>query len=394
MSVEPSAPPSAFVPAQLGPLTLRNRIIKAATFEGVMPRGAVTDELVEFHARVARGGAALTTVAYCAVSPGGRVHRNTLVMRDEIVPDLRRLTAAVHAEGALASAQIGHAGLVANVRSNRAPTLAPSTRFSAPAMGRVRGASPVQLDEVLADFERATRVAIAAGFDAVEVHLGHNYLLSSFLSPNLNRRRDELGGSVVQRSSFPRRVVAAVRRVAGSEVAVLAKLNMADGVPKGLQLEESLQIGALLEADGHLDAIELTGGSSLLNGMYFFRGEVPMAEFIATQPRMVGLGLRLMGRRIFPTYPFEEAFFLPMARQFRAELSMPLILLGGINELATIEGAMAEGFEFVAMARALLREPDLPRKLAAHESAGALCIHCNQCLPTIYTGTRCVLVDS
>jgi 2,4-dienoyl-CoA reductase-like NADH-dependent reductase (Old Yellow Enzyme family) len=381
----------AFAPAALGPLTLRNRIIKAATFEGVMPRGAVTDDLIDFHARVARGGAALTTVAYCAVSPGGRVHRNTLVMRDEIIDDLRGLTDAVHAEGALVSAQIGHAGLVANVRSNRAKTLAPSTRFSAPAMGVVRGATPAELDEVVTEFERATRVAVAAGFDAVEVHLGHNYLLSSFFSPNLNRRRDDLGGSVENRSRFPCRVVEAVRAAAGPDVAVLAKLNMADGVPKGLWLDESLQIAKLLEADGHLDALELTGGSSLLNGMYFFRGEVPMAEFIATQPRLVGLGLRVMGHRIFPEYPFEEGFFLPMARQFRAALSMPLILLGGINERATVDGALAEGFDFVAMARALLREPDLPNRMATDEHAAGLCIHCNKCLPTIYTGTRCVL---
>jgi 2,4-dienoyl-CoA reductase-like NADH-dependent reductase (Old Yellow Enzyme family) len=388
-----SPAPAAFAPAKLGPLTLRNRIVKAATFEGVMPRGAVTDELIEFHARVARGGAALTTVAYCAVSPGGRVHRNTMVMTDEIVGDLRRLTDAVHAEGALVSAQIGHAGLVANTRSNRGPTLAPSTRFSAPAMGRVRGATLAQLDEVVEDFERAARVAVAAGFDAIEVHLGHNYLLSSFFSPNLNKRRDDLGGSIANRARFPRRVVEAVRRAAGDEVAVLAKLNMADGVPKGLWLDESLQVAAMLEQDGHLDAIELTGGSSLLNGMYFFRGDVPMAEFIAAQPRVVGWGLKVVGSRIFPKLPYEEAFFLPMARQFRAALSMPLILLGGINELATIERAMGEGFEFVAMARALLREPDLPNKLAEHASTAGLCIHCNKCLPTIYSGTRCVLVE-
>jgi 2,4-dienoyl-CoA reductase-like NADH-dependent reductase (Old Yellow Enzyme family) len=393
MSAPAASAPSAFAPATLGPLVLRNRIIKAATFEGVMPRGAVTDDLVAFHASVARGGAALTTVAYCAVSPGGRVHRNTLVMTEDLVPDLRRLTDAVHAEGALVSAQIGHAGLVANTRSNRAPTLAPSTRLSAPAMGRVRAATAAQLDEVVADFERATRVAVSAGFDAVEVHLGHNYLLSSFFSPNLNRRRDDLGGSLENRARFPRRVVEAVRRRAGDGIAVLAKLNMADGVPKGLWLDESLQIAALLEADGQLDALELTGGSSLLNGMYFFRGEVPMAEFIAAQPKVVGWGLRMMGHRIFPEYPFEEAFFLPMARQFRDALSMPLILLGGINELATIEGAMAEGFDFVAMARALLREPDLPDKLARRQTAAGLCIHCNKCLPTIYSGTRCVLVS-
>jgi len=387
-------PPSPFESVRLGPLTLRNRIIKAATFEGVMRRGEVSDQLIEFHRRVAAGGAALTTVAYCAVSMDGRVHRDTMVMRPEIVEDLRRLTDAVHDEGAAISAQLGHAGLVANTRSNRMPTLAPSTRWSSPAMTIVKGASQAQLDGVLDSFRAATRVVIDAGFDAIEVHLGHNYLPSSFLSPNLNKRRDHYGGSIENRARFPRQIVDAVRAVAGDRVAVTAKLNMADGVDRGLWLDESLQVAQMLERDGQLDAIQLTGGSSLLNGMYFFRGDVPMDEFIATQPRYVGWGLRLVGHRIFPELPFEEAFFLPFARQFREALRMPLILLGGINRLDTIEGALREGFEFVAMARALLREPDLPRRMqtdAAHPNG--LCVHCNKCLPTIYTGTRCVLVD-
>jgi 2,4-dienoyl-CoA reductase-like NADH-dependent reductase (Old Yellow Enzyme family) len=383
---------NAFSPSRLGPLTLRNRIIKAATFEGVMPDGAVSDELVEFHRAVAAGGAAMTTVAYCAVSPGGRVQRHTMVMSKQVVPDLRRLTDAVHAEGALVSAQIGHAGLVANTRSNRARTLAPSTRFSPPAMGRVKAATEADLDEVVDQFGDAARVAVESGFDAVEIHLGHNYLLSSFLSPNLNRRTDRYGGSLENRLRLPRRAIAAVREAVGTDLAVTAKLNMADGVPRGLWLDESIPFARMLEADGHLDALQLTGGSSLLNGMYFFRGDVPMQEFIDTQPAAVGLGLRVMGHRIFPELPFEEGFFLPFARQFREALSMPLILLGGINERATIDGALAEGFEFVAMARALLRQPDLPNRMRDDAQSASLCVHCNKCMPTIYTGTRCVLV--
>lgn len=385
--------PTPFEPVRLGPMRLRNRVLKAATFEGVMPRGAVTNELIDFHVAVARGGAALTTLAYCAVSMGGRVNRNTLVFQDALIDDLAKLTEAVHTEGAAISAQLGHAGLVAQSQSKQHPSLAPSARFSTPATGRVKAATPAELDVVVSDFQRATRVAVAAGFDAIEVHLGHNYLLSSFLSPNLNKRTDDLGGSIENRSRFPRRVVEAVRKTAGGQVAVLAKFNMADGVDGGLWLDESLQMARLLEADGHLDALELTGGSSLLNGMYFFRGDVPMKEFAAAQGRLVGLGLRAFGKRIFPEYPFEEAFFLPYARQFRDALQLPLVLLGGINRLDTIESAMGdEGFEFVAMARALLREPDLVNKLARRRSTAGLCVHCNKCLPTIYRGTHCVLV--
>jgi 2,4-dienoyl-CoA reductase-like NADH-dependent reductase (Old Yellow Enzyme family) len=173
---------------------------------------------------------------------------------------------------------------------------------------------------------------------------------------------------------------------------VTAKLNMADGVEGGLWVDESLAVAALFERDGTLDALELTGGSSLANPMYLFRGDAPLQEFGATLPPAVRLGFKVLGRRFLRAYPFEEAFFLPYARQFQRALSTPVILLGGITERATIEAAVAEGFAFVAMARALLREPDLPNRMREGTTASSLCIHCNKCMPTIYSGTRCVLV--
>lgn len=391
VDVGPTASSAAFTQMRLGPLTLKNRFIKAATFEGRMPRGEVTDDLIDFHVEVARGGAAMTTVAYCAISDGGRVHRDTMVLDSRRAAALRGLTDAVHAEDALVCAQIGHAGLVANTRSNRTRTLAPSTRLSAPAMGLVRGATVGQLDQVISDFGAAARNAVDAGFDAIEVHLGHGYLVSSFFSPNLNKRTDRYGGDMARRAELARRVLERVRNEAGDSVAVTAKFNMDDGVRGGFWLTDSLPTARLLESDGHVDALELTGGSSLFNPMYYFRGDVPMAEFIASQPAVVGLGLRVIGSRMFRSYPFEEAFFLPQARQFREALSMPLILLGGINTMDTVENAITEGFEFVAMARALLRDPDLVNKFRAETTREGLCVHCTKCMATIFSGTHCVL---
>jgi 2,4-dienoyl-CoA reductase-like NADH-dependent reductase (Old Yellow Enzyme family) len=386
-----AASSQAFTPMRLGPLTLKNRFIKAATFEGRMPRGEVTDDLIDFHTEYADGGVAMTTVAYCAISPGGRVHRDTMVLDQRRATALRRLTDAVHARDTLVCAQIGHAGYVANTRSNRSATLGPSTRLSAPAMGLVRGATAEQLQEVVNEFGLAARNAVDAGFDAIELHLGHGYLLSSFFSPNLNKRKDRFGGDTVRRAELARRVIDRVRTEAGATVAVTAKFNMDDGVRGGFWLTDSLPTAQLLESDGYLDALELTGGSSLQNPMYYFRGEVPMAEFIASQPAVVGLGLRMIGGRLFREYPFEEAFFLPLARQFREVLSMPLILLGGVNTMATVSDALTEGFEFVAMARALLRDPALVNKFRAGAAQEGLCVHCTKCMATVYGGTRCVL---
>ncbi|HEV3353343.1 MAG TPA: NADH:flavin oxidoreductase [Acidimicrobiales bacterium] len=386
-----TTPPDPFAPATLGPVTLRNRIVKAATFEGATREHVVSDALIEFHRRVAAGGVGMTTVAYCAVSPEGCGTPNEIILTDAAVPGLRRLADVVHGEGAAVAAQIGHAGAVAAATGHRG--LSPSPIFSPLAMKRTRAVTADDIARITDDFARAARVVADGGFDAVEVHLGHGYLPSEFLSPKINRRTDQWGGSLENRARFPRQIVRAVRDAVGDTLAVTAKLNMADGVPGGLWVDESVEVARMLEADGCLDAIELTGGSSLQNPMYLFRGDAPIHEMADTMPGVIGVGFRLFGKRFLPEYPFEEAYFLPYARQFREALTMPLILLGGINRLDTIHRAMQEGFEFVAMGRALLREPDLINKLQSGASVEGLCIHCNKCMPTIYKGTHCVLVE-
>lgn len=380
-----------FAPAQLGPLTLRNRVIKAATFEGRTPDALVTDELIDFHREIAEGGVGLTTVAYCAVSPGGRTDRHQIWMRPDAVPGLRRLTDAIHQAGAAASAQIGHAGPVANAASNRAPALAPSRMFSPLGMRFMRVPDESEIASVIADYVTAARLAEESGFDAVEIHFGHNYLVSAFLSPLLNRRTDGYGGSLANRARLAREIAGAVREAVGDRLAVIAKLNMEDGVRGGLGLQESLQVAAWLEEDDALDALELTAGSSLLNPMLLFHGDAPRRSFAKVLPGPARWGFRLVGRGFLKEYPYREAYLLDRARQFRRELSMPLILLGGITNHDTMQQAMSEGFDFVAMGRALLREPDLLRRIQSDVTTRSACIHCNECMPTIYTGTRCVL---
>jgi 2,4-dienoyl-CoA reductase-like NADH-dependent reductase (Old Yellow Enzyme family) len=386
------ARPAVFAPAKLGPLTLRNRIIKAATFEGMSFRGKVSDALIDFHRAMAAGGVGMTTVAYCAVSPGGRGAPHELVPRPELVPDLRRLVDAVHGEGAAVNAQVGHAGPIGNARVTGSKALAASSGFS-PLGTRYHAASLADIETAIADFATAAGLLAEAGFDAVEIHMGHHYLINSFMSPRFNKRDDEWGGDVERRARFPREIAKAVRAAVGSDVAVLAKFEMEDGVARGLTVADSLPIAKLLEADGMLDALELTGGGSLANPMYLFRGDVPRKEFAATLPPVLRPVFKLVGKRFMPEYPFEEAYFLSEARQFREALSMPLVLLGGITKIETVEQALDEGFDFVAMGRALLREPDLISRMQAGSATESICIHCNKCMPTIYRGTHCVLVD-
>lgn len=387
--------PDVFNPAKLGPFTLRNRVIKAATFEARTPDALVTDDLIEYHRLPAAGGVAMTTVAYCAVSPGGRTGGNQIWMRPHAVPGLRRLTEAIHAEGAAISAQIGHAGPVADARSNQATALAPVRFFNPIAMRFAQKATREDIDDVLAAHAHAARLAVDAGFDAVEIHLGHNYLASAFLSPLLNRRDDEFGGSLQNRAKVARGLVMAVRRAVRQQVAVTAKLNMTDGIRGGITVDEALTTARWLQDDGGLDAIELTAGSSLVNPMYLFRGDAPVKEFAAAFKPPLRWGIRMTGHRFFREYPYRDAYLLREARLFRAELTIPLILLGGITNRTTMDLAMAEGFEFVAMARALLAEPDLVNRIAAEGSqVRSACTHCNQCMATIYRRTHCVVTGA
>jgi 2,4-dienoyl-CoA reductase-like NADH-dependent reductase (Old Yellow Enzyme family) len=383
-----------FAPARLGPVELRNRTVKAATFEGRTPDGQVTDALIDYHLAVAQGGVGLTTVAYLAVAPEGRTHREQVVVGAATEKGLSRLAEAIHQTGAKIAGQVGHAGPVANGRSNGVHALSASRMPSPLSMQMVRAASEADLARITAAYVATARTLVRAGFDVLELHMAHSYLISSFLAPGLNRRKDRWGGPLEGRARLARQVARAVKEEVGDEVAVTAKVSVSDGFRGGVTTDESLDFTAVLEADGHLDALQLSGGSSLMNPMYLFRGETPVREFAAAMPLPVRVGMRTpVGRKFLKEYDFHEAYFLDKALRFRERLSMPLMLLGGINRRDTMEQAMVHGFEFVAMGRALLREPSLVNELIAGREADGVCIHCNRCMPTIYSGTRCVVLD-
>jgi 2,4-dienoyl-CoA reductase-like NADH-dependent reductase (Old Yellow Enzyme family) len=211
----------------------------------------------------------------------------------------------------------------------------------------------------------------------------------------INRRNDEFGGSLENRAKVARGMVLAVKRAVGDQIAVTAKLNMSDGVRGGISVDEAITTAKWLEGDGALDAIELTAGSSLVNPMYLFHGDAPLKEFAGAFKPPLRWGMRMTGKKFLREYPYREAYLLRHAKQFRAELKIPLILLGGITNRETMDLAMAEGFQFVAMGRALLAEPDLINRIA-RDGAGvrSACTHCNRCMPTIYTRTRCVVTGA
>lgn len=387
-----------FSKATLGPLALRNRVLKAATFEGMSPGGVASRRLIEFHTELARGGVGMTTVAYCAVAQSGRTFANQLSLGEQSLPILRELSQRVHDEGAAASLQIGHAGFFSKVRGpdGRAPR-GPSASFNAYGTAAMLPFAPAMSDadvrQVIDDFGDTAARAVELGFDAVEVHLGHGYLLSQFLSPASNRRSDAWGGDAARRMALPLAVLERVRERVGRDKAVLAKTNLSDGFAGGLDLAGAIEVARAIEASGHVDVLVPSGGFTSKTPFFLLRGGLPLSKMAAAQDEWLArTSMRLLGAAIIDRYDFEEAFFMPLAEQLRAAVSMPIALLGGLVSRDSFRRARDGGFEFVALGRALIADPDLVVRMERGEIERTRCDACNECIAEMdLGGVRCVL---
>lgn len=383
-----------FEPVKIGPVTLRNRSIRAAAFEGMGRDHLPTDALIEHHVAMARGGVGMTTVAYAAVERRGLSFAHQLWMRPEAVRPLRALTDAVHAHGAKVSIQLAHCGNMAHSSVAGGRPQSASARFNLFGPTLPQAMSEEDIARVVRAHADAVSIARDAGFDAVEVHAGHGYLLSQFLSPWTNRRADRYGGSIENRARFARATIAAVKRAAADDMAVLVKTNLRDGFEGGLELDEALVVARAFEEEG-ADALVLTGGFVSRAPMYVMRGKMPtrVMSDVMTDP-MLKLGLRLVGQQLVRPFVYESRYFREDARAVRAAVRMPLVYLGGVDSGAAVDEALADGFEAVAMARALLREPDFVRRLEREREHRSPCDHCNYCAAQIYTRpVRCHHVD-
>lgn len=386
-------------PAQLAGLILRNRVIKTATFEGMCPNGMPSDALIRHHAEMAAGGAGLTTVAYCGVSPDGLTFADQMWMHDGVRAQLQRLTAAVHGEGGAVSAQLAHCGNFSrnrprNIPRPRGPSLCVNQYGLLSGLPLGGAMSAADIRKTIGEYAAAAAFVKDVGFDAIEIHMGHGYLLSQFISPALNKRRDEYGGSLENRLRLPLEVLAAVRQAVGPDFPLLAKLNLSDGFAAGLQIAEACRAAQLLEQGG-LNAIVMSGGVVSRNSMYLFRGTSPLPYMIPLEKNpLQRKAMQWLGAASFQDLPYEELYFLDLARQMRRAVQLPLVYLGGVSSAAGMRRVMEEGFDFVAMGRALLLDRQLLQRVREQGEAWVSpCTHCNQCVASMALpgGTRCVL---
>ena len=374
-----------FTPVTLGPLTLRNRSIRSAAFESMCPGNVPSPQLLDYHRSVAAGGVGMTTVAYAAVTRSGLSFDRQLWMRPEIVPGLRELTDAVHAEGAVASIQLGHCGNMSHKSICGCLPVGASSGFNLYSPTFVRGLRADELPEMAKAYGRSVCLAREAGFDAVEIHAGHGYLISQFLSPSTNHRKDEFGRTLANRMRFMEMVMEEVMKAAGNDMAVLVKMNMRDGFRGGMELDESLQVARKLQELG-AHALVLSGGFVSKAPMYVMRGEMPirtMTHYMTCW--WLKYGVRLVGKYMIPSVPFREAYFLEDALKFREALDIPLVYVGGLVSRQKIEEVLNHGFEAVQMGRALLNEPDFVNRMRREENARCNCRHSNYCIARMYS---------
>lgn len=377
-----------FTPVSIGPVTLRNRVIRSAAFENMAYGNSPSQDLYDYHVAVARGGVGMTTLAYASVNRSGLSFDGQLWMREAIVPELKRITDAVHAAGAKCSIQLGHCGNMTHRATCGCMPVGASSGFNLYSPTFVRGLKISEIDALVEDFGHAVDLAREAGFDCVEIHAGHGYLISQFLSPYTNHRHDEYGGSLENRMRLMQRVIRRVMEAARDDMGVIVKMNMHDGFRRGMQESECLEVARELERLG-VHAIVLSAGFVSKAPMEVMRGAMPirtLAHYM--DPRKfwwLKALVRLFGWKMIPTVPYKEAYFLEDARKFRAAVNLPLIYVGGMVSRAKMEEVLAAGFQGLQVARALVRDTDFVNKLHSGEIDRSPCGHSNYCIGRMYT---------
>ena len=377
-----------FTPVTIGPVTLRNRVIRSAAFENMAYGNSPSQDLYDYHVAVARGGVGMTTLAYAAVDRSGLSFDGQLWMRKEIVPDLRRITDAIHAEGAKASIQLGHCGNMTHRSTCGCMPVGASGGFNMYSPTFVRSLKVNEIHDLVKAFGNAVNLAREAGFDCVEIHAGHGYLISQFLSPYTNHRHDEFGGSLENRMRFMRMVISEVMKAAGDDIGVIVKMNMHDGFKKGMQRAECLEVAKELERLG-VHAIVLSAGFVSKAPMEVMRGAMPLktlAHYMDMKKFWwLKAALLTIGRLLIPTVPYREGYFLEDAKQFRQVLKLPLIYVGGLISKDKMEEVLAAGFQGLQVARALVHDTDFVNKLHSGEITCSGCKHSNYCIGRMYT---------
>lgn len=335
-------------------MALNNRLVRSATWEGMCDAdGRPTAKLAECYRNLARGGVGLIISGYAFVRPDGRQTPGKLgIHTDDFAAEMRDLTSAVHHEGGKICLQLVHAGGQTDSSKAGVRPLAPSAVKVEQYHEQPRAMSFADIQSVVKAFGNAASRAMTYGFDSVQLHAAHGYLINQFLSPHTNYRTDEYGGPIANRSRFLMEVYWAVREAVGKDYPVLVKLNGSDNLVDGLELDDACYAARQLDKAG-VDALEISSGTP------------------ASGP---GAPIR---RHI--DHPQDEGYNLPLARAIKATVNCPIMVVGGFRSPEVCEAALQQDADYISMARPFIREPDLANRWLSGERSRAKCISCNAC---------------
>jgi 2,4-dienoyl-CoA reductase-like NADH-dependent reductase (Old Yellow Enzyme family) len=356
-----------FEPGEINGRVIANRFIRSATWEAMATDdGACTRQLMDLMAVLAKGGVGLIVTGHSYVSKEGQAGPRQLgVYKDDLIPGLTEMTRAVHDKGGQIAMQLAHAGFYAHSKLTGQISFAPS-QVKGLSKSPKREMSIEDIRQVVRAFAQAARRAKSAGFDGVQIHSAHGYLLSQFLSPIYNRRNDMYGGAIHNRARALIEILQAIRKETGPDYPVLVKLNTEDFAENGLSLADSLRVGVMLEENG-IDAIELSGGLHISGKMGTIRTGIKTEA--------------------------EEAYFRDAAVVFREKVRVPLLLVGGIRSFQVAESLVVQGIaDFISMSRPFIREPDLIKRWRSGDLKKARCVSDNRCFEPIEQGghVQCV----
>ncbi|MBA4390717.1 MAG: NADH:flavin oxidoreductase [Syntrophus sp. (in: bacteria)] len=351
-----------FEPTQIRNLTLANRFVRSATWEGLAgDNGSITPRLVDTANELARGGIGLIITGHAFVSREGRAGRWQLgIYSDDLIPGLVKMTTSVHGLGGKIAAQLAHAGSHAPYSLSGLEPMGPSAPpTGSEAVGREM--THPDIEAVIHAFAAAALRSQTAGFDAVQIHAAHGYLLSQFLSPHFNKRKDKYGGNIENRARLAVEVIKAVRSAVGPDFPVFIKVNSEDFLPGGLTVEEMAQTAIMLEKNG-VDGIEMSGGTFL------------SGKNIPSRPGKPGHGK-------------PEVYYENAARLYKEKVRVPLMLVGGIRTFETAERLVTEGLaDYLAFCRPLIREPGLVNRWKSGDRKPAMCVSDNGCFKPGFKG--------
>ena len=344
-------------------MSLANRFVRSATWEGLADQdGAVTPRLIEMMVELAKGEVGLIISGHAFVSPEGQVSPRQLAAYEErFLPGLRDMVRAVHTVGGKIALQLAHGGSRGNSELSSLEPIGPSAvEKDGQLICRMAGLQDIA--SIVSAFARAAEIAKQAGFDAVQIHAAHGFLLSQFLSPAFNKRSDEYGGELANRARLLLKVVQTIRNTVGSRYPILIKINSDDFLDDGMTCAEAVEVSGLLEK-ASIDAIEFSGGTT----------NSP-EKFLPVRPGELKT-------------PEQEVYYRKAARLYKQKVTIPLILVGGIRSYKVAEELVQNGTaDYISLSRPLICEPWLVKRWREGDRRKAECVSDNACFAPAFDG--------